>query len=267
MELRLMCILAHPDDECLGTGGILARYAVEGVETYLVTATRGEHGWWGDEKDYPGPEALGRVREAELRASAQALGLHEVSLLDYIDGELDQAEPAPAIAKIVGHIRRVKPHVVITFGPEGAYGHPDHIAISQFTAAALIAAADLAYRDSTSLSPHRVSKFYYMEDMQDLFEVYMSVFGDLVMHVDGVERRAFTWPRWAVTTRIDTAPYWQTVWQAVQCHRSQFPGYSKFERVSDEQHRVLWGSRTYYRVFSLVNGGRKVEQDLFEGLR
>jgi LmbE family N-acetylglucosaminyl deacetylase len=48
-----MCVLAHPDDECLGTGGILARYAAEGAETYLITATRGEHGWWGEEKDYP----------------------------------------------------------------------------------------------------------------------------------------------------------------------------------------------------------------------
>src|SRR5574341_1465404 len=136
--LKLMCVLAHPDDECLGTGGILARYEAEGVETYLVTATRGEHGWWGEEKDYPGPEALGQIREAELRASAQALGLREVNLLDYLDGALDQAGPAQAIAKIVGHLRRVRPHVVVTFGPEGAYGHPDHIAISQFTSAAIV---------------------------------------------------------------------------------------------------------------------------------
>jgi len=56
--LKLMCILAHPDDEPLGTGGILAKYGAEDVETYLITATRGEHGWMGDEKDDPGPEAL-----------------------------------------------------------------------------------------------------------------------------------------------------------------------------------------------------------------
>ncbi len=266
MELRLMCVLAHPDDESLGTGGILARYAAEGVGTYLITATRGEYGWWGDEKDYPGPEALGRIREAELRAAAQALGLREVNLLDYVDGKVDQAEPAQAIARIVAHLRRVKPHVVVTFGPEGAYGHPDHIAISQFTTAALLAAADPAYLDSTSSDTHRVSKFYYMEDLQDLFEVYVSVFGDMVMHIDGVERRPTTWPPWAVTTRIDTAAYWRTVWQAVSCHRSQLPGYSKLEGVSEEQHQVLWGSRTFYRALSLVNGGRKIETDLFEGL-
>ena len=64
--LRLMCVLAHPDDESLGMGGTLAKYAAEGIETYLVTATRGERGWFGDEKEYPGLEALGKIRGAEL---------------------------------------------------------------------------------------------------------------------------------------------------------------------------------------------------------
>ncbi len=267
MELRLMCVLAHPDDESLGTGGILARYAAEGVGTYLITATRGEYGWWGDEKDYPGPQALGQIREAELRASAQALALREVKLLDYIDGQLDQAEPAEAIAQIAGHVRRVKPHVVVTFGPEGAYGHPDHIAISQFTTAALMAAADPNYATSTPGEAHRVSKLYYMEEAKELLDVYVSVFGDLVMHVDGEERRPAAWPVWALTTRVDTAAYWRTVWQAVSCHRSQLPGYSKLEHLPEEQHTALWGSRSFYRAFSLVNGGRKIELDLFEGLR
>lgn len=71
--LRLMCILAHPDDESMGTGGILAKYAQEGVETYLVTATRGEHGWSGDITTYPGPKQFGQQREAELKAAAAIL--------------------------------------------------------------------------------------------------------------------------------------------------------------------------------------------------
>src|SRR5437660_2087592 len=117
-QLKLMCILAHPDDESLGTGGILARYAAEGVETYLITATRGERGWYGDEREHPGLDVLGRTREAELRAAAEVLGIREVHFLDYIDGDLDQAHPAEAIAKIVGHLRRVKPDVVVTFDAE-----------------------------------------------------------------------------------------------------------------------------------------------------
>ncbi len=268
--LKLMCILAHPDDESLGTGGTLAKYAAEGVETYLITATRGERGWFGDEKDDPGLAVLGQMREAELLAAAKALGLREVKFLDYVDGDLDQADPAEAVARIVGHLRRVRPHVVITFAPEGAYGHPDHIAISQFTTAAVVAAADPSQTRShglAPLAPHRVSKLYYMAWPKDKWAAYQSVFGDLVMHVDSMERRSVPWPDWAITTLIDTEAYWPTVWRAVSCHKTQLSAYSRLEHLPEEHHKGLWGSQEYYRAFSLVNGGRKCETDLFEGLR
>jgi LmbE family N-acetylglucosaminyl deacetylase len=265
--LKLMCVLAHPDDESLGTGGTLVKYAAEGVETYLVTATRGEHGWWGSEQDYPGPEALGRTREAELRAAAKALGLREVNFLDYVDGDLDQADPTEAVAKIVGHVRRVRPHVVITFGQEGVYGHPDHIAISQFTTAAIVAAADPNYTDPDHRPAHRASKLYYMAATKDFLAAYQTIFGDVVMHVDGVERRGTGWEEWAITTRLETEAHWRTVWQAVACHQSQLPGYSRMENLPEAQRRTVWGVQTYYRAFSLVNGGRAPETDLFAGLR
>jgi len=82
-KLRLMCVLAHPDDESLGTGGVLAKYAAEGIETYLVTATRGERGWFGSQQEYPGLEALGKRREAEL-VDAELLAPHCVSKLYYM---------------------------------------------------------------------------------------------------------------------------------------------------------------------------------------
>jgi hypothetical protein len=100
-----------------------------------------------------------------------------------------------------------------------------------------------------------------------MIDVYQSVFGDIVMPVDGVERRARGWEEWAITTQVATHAHWSTVWRAVACHHSQLPEYSKLEHLPPEQHEKLWGRRTYYRAFSLVNGGRKVEQDLFEGLR
>ncbi len=268
--LRLMVVAAHPDDESLGMGGTLAKYAAEGVETYLVTATRGEYGWFGDEKDNPGPEALGRLREAELLAAAEALGVREVKFLDYVDGHLDQADPAEAVAQIAGHLRRVRPHVVLTFDPNGAYGHPDHIAISQFTTAAVVAAADSDYALANGHAPlasHRVSKLYYMAWPTDKFAAYESVFGALVMNVDGVERRTSPWPNWAVTTFIDTAAYWPTVWRAVSCHKTQLVLYSHLEHLPEEHHRSLWGTQEYYRAFSTVNGGRQRETDLLAGLR
>ena len=266
-QLKLMCVLAHPDDESLGNGGILVKYAEEGVETYLVTATRGERGWFGDERDYPGLEALGKRRGTELLAAARVLGIRQVDFLDYIDGDLDQAPPAEAIAKIVGYVRRVKPDVVVTFGPDGAYGHPDHIAICQFTTAAIVEAANPTSLYQRDLAPHAVSKLYYMAPTLGLLVAYQAVFGDVVMHVDGVERRGIGWPEWAITSRIDTQAYRQTVWEAILCHESQLSVYRQLEHVSQDYQKELWDSQTYYRAFSLVNGGRRIEGDLFEGLR
>jgi len=266
-SLKLMCVLAHPDDETLGTGSTLAKYAAEGVQVDLVVATRGERGWSGDDEDFPGLQALGQTREAELRCAAEHLGIHQVDFLDYIDGDLDQANPAEAIGRIVRYIRQARPHVVLTFPPDGAYGHPDHIAISQFTTAAMVCAADPDYSGADHLPHHRVAKLYYMADSQALYDTYFGLFGDIRMKIDGVERQAVAWYDWAITTRIDGDRYWRTVWQAVKCHASQLPGFGDLSRITDDLHRLLWGERTYYRAFSLVNGGRSVETDFFTGLR
>jgi LmbE family N-acetylglucosaminyl deacetylase len=262
-----MCVMAHPDDETLGTASTVAKYAAEGVEVYLVTATRGERGWFGDDEDFPGLKALGKIREAELRCAARTLGIHQVDFLDYIDGDLDQANPAEAVGKIVNRVREVRPQVVITFSPDGAYGHPDHIAISQLTTAALVCAADPQYTDSSPAPHHRVPKLYYMADSQELFDTYFGLFGDIRMRIDGVERQGVAWHDWALTTRIDGKQHWQTVWQAVQCHNSQLPGFGDLTRITADLHERLWGERTYYRAYSLVNGGRRLENDLFEGIR
>ncbi len=265
-ELRLMCVLAHPDDESMGTGGILAKYADEGVATSLVCATRGERGWFGEADAYPGPDALGRIREAELLAAAEILGIRQVHFLDYVDGDLDQADPAEVVPKIARLIQEIRPHVVVTFAADGAYGHPDHIAISQFATAACVAAA-AASPGPASGSAHRVAKLYYMEAGTELAAAWGETVGDIFMDVDGVQRRPVAWPDWATTTRIDCGLYWQTVRDAVRCHRSQLASLNDFEAMSDDLHRRLWSTQEFYRAYSLVNGGRAVEDDLFVGLR
>src|SRR5258705_1824531 len=107
---RLMAVLAHPDDESLGVGGTLAKYASEGIEVFLVTATRGDRGRYRglalDDPEHPGSSALATIRETELRAAASVLGLREVSVLDYGDQQLDRAKPREAIGAIVQHLRR-----------------------------------------------------------------------------------------------------------------------------------------------------------------
>lgn len=262
---RLMCIFAHPDDESLGVGGILAKYAATSIETSLVTATRGQRGWTGPDDEYPGPDVLGEIRTAELEAAAAVLQLGELSVMGYMDGELDQVDPAEIIARLVGHLRRFRPQVVVTFDPHGSYGHPDHIAISQFATAAIVAAADAGYLPQAG-HPHRVSKFYYMASTRAGMLAYQAAFGDLVMKIDGVERRDVSWEDWAITTKIDTRAYWRQVWQAVSCHHSQLPAYAALGQLPDESQAKLWGTQYFYRAFSLVNGGRQLETDLFAGL-
>jgi len=253
-----MCVLAHPDDESLGTGGTLATYAAEGAETYLVTATRGERGRFGDSADRPTDDVVGKTREAELRAAAQELGVREVIVLGYPDGGLDAVAPAIAQDAIAEQLCRVQPHVVITFGPEGAYGHPDHIAISQLTTAAVVRAAARG---------HQVSKLYYIAWSASTWAPYQAALKKLVSMVDGVERQVVPKPDWEVTTRIDTQAVWPSVWRAVQCHRTQMSIYATLAALPPEHHRALWGVQEFYRAFSLVNGGRARESDLFEGLR
>jgi LmbE family N-acetylglucosaminyl deacetylase len=272
-SLRLLAVLAHPDDESLGVGGILAKYAAEGVETALITATHGQAGRFrgvkeGESPEHPGREALARIRETELRAAAAVLGVRDLTLLGYVDGLLDQADARDVVGRVAGEMRRLRPHVVVTFGPEGGYGHPDHIAISQFALAAVVAAADpAAGLPGPARPPHAAAKFYYMASPQDAWDAYQWAFKTLTSHVDGEERTARPWPEWAITTAVDTRAHWPTIWKAASCHDSQIGSYQRLRELSPERHEALWGRQTFYRVFSTVNGGRRRETDLFEGLR
>ena len=257
MTRRLLCVLAHPDDESLGTGGTLAKYAAEGVDTYLLTATRGEHGRFGTIAERPVDAVVGQTRETELREAARELGVHEVIVLGYPDGGVDAVAPAIAQEAIAEQIRRIRPQVVVTFGPDGAYGHPDHIAVSQLTTAAVIRATDRNYA---------VSKLYYMAWTASVWAEYQAALKRLISKVDGVERQVDPAPEWEITTRLDTSAVWPTVWRAVQCHQTQMSVYANLTQLSPERHRALWGVQEYYRAFSLVNGSRARESDLFEGL-
>lgn len=266
-QLRLMCIFAHPDDETLGAGGILAKYAAEGIETYLITATRGERGWAGKPEHRPSMAELGRIRESELRCAASVLGIREVIFLETIDGEVDQADPGEIIARIAEHIRRVCPQVVVTMDPQGVYGHPDHIAVGQFALGAIVAAGS-ALTGASDLQPHLVSKLYLVSETQATIDGFSDTFGSpMGMTVDGEERRASGWPGWAVSAEVDASAYWDTVVRALACHKTQINDLAAFAAMPHKHSPAVWGIRSFYRAYSLVNGGRAKEDDLFAGLR
>lgn len=266
--LRLMCVVAHPDDESLGFGGTLARYAAEGVEVSIVAGTRGERGRYGDGTEpHPGPDELGRIRERELRAASGALGVRHVRFLDYRDGELDQADPVEAGERVAACIRELRPQVLLTFDPFGVYGHPDHVAISQLSLSGAMRAASPGPVDGGPDEPHQVQKMYYHAWTDPVRDRYQHVFKALRITVDGEVRPSVTWPAWSVTTVTPAHDHWESVWEAVRCHRTQIAQYGDISELTPDDHRELWGPQEYYRVFSLVNGGRRQEEDLFEGLR
>lgn len=265
MTHRLMCIFAHPDDETLGMGATLAKYAAAGVEIRLVCATRGQRGW-AMRAPNPGIEQVGIIREGELRSAVTTLGLpwQNVTLLDYIDGELDRAHPPTITAQIEQLIRQHRPEVIITFGPDGIYGHPDHIAIGQYALAAALQAAQPAAPGS--LPPHSVGKAYYMVDNPDSCAWMQEKWPGLGIDVAGERRLLRCWPDWAISAKIDASAYAAVCLNALRCHRSQIETDPALSQMREEDMRLLGGTGAFVRVFSRVSGGSALETDLFAGL-
>jgi N-acetylglucosamine malate deacetylase 2 len=127
----LIVILAHPDDETFPMGGTLAKAAAEGKRVHLITATRGERGISGKRA-----AETAVLREAELRRACAELGVQQLTFLDYVDGTLANIPDSAGAARLLELMRQSRPDVVVTFGPDGISGHPDHLAVYRWTTAA-----------------------------------------------------------------------------------------------------------------------------------
>ncbi len=129
----ILGVFAHPDDETSGAGATFTKYAREGVEVYVATATRGEQGALGSGGLAIAREKLPAVREGELRTVLQMYGAHPPILLGYKDQELMNVDFEELVKGIAAVMAQVKPDVVITFGPLGISRHDDHISIHKAT--------------------------------------------------------------------------------------------------------------------------------------
>lgn len=148
-----MAVHAHPDDECFGTGGVLACYSRRGLRTVLVTCTRGEAGEIAD-PELATPETLAEVRAQELAESVRILGISRAAQLGYRDsgmvGTADNEHPASfhqadleeATGRLVALVRQERPDVLVSYDERGGYGHPDHVKAHLVTVAAFHAAGD-----------------------------------------------------------------------------------------------------------------------------
>jgi LmbE family N-acetylglucosaminyl deacetylase len=286
-RLALMAVFAHPDDESFGSGGTLARYGADpDVRVVLVCATRGEAGEISDPA-LSSKEKLGEVREAELRCACQVLGIDALHLLGYRDSgmagppenqhprALARADFDEAVGRIVAHIRREKPDVVVTFDETGGYGHPDHIAVHHFTTAAFVAAADPArYPEQieAGLEPHQARKLYYTAIPNRFFRAVAAKMEKLGIELPERYRKRLesseSWglPDEACTTDVYVQDFWDTKQKAVQCHATQLNPDSIFALLPPGIMRELqaWECFQLAQSYAGEDGG---VHDLLAGLR
>jgi LmbE family N-acetylglucosaminyl deacetylase len=267
--LTLMAVHAHPDDEVISTGGLLARSAAEGIRTVLVTCTNGEQGD-GPGGVKPGEEghneaAVRTLRLEELKTSAAILGIEHVELLGYHDSGMEgwdanhAAEAfwnvpiAESTAKLITLMEHYRPDVVVTYDDSGAYGHPDHIQANRITVAAVEASGI-------------PQKFYYTaipkSGLREMF-AFLKESGIEAPGMDFDNPPDFGVPDELITTVIEVAPYAKQKVKALEAHASQGENIF-FLRMPEDVQQMVFGKESFIRI---KGDGPLPEDDLFSGLR
>lgn len=270
-KLSLLAVFAHPDDESFPTGGALARYGREGVAVSLVCATRGEAGEISDPA-LATPQTLGQVREEELRRACTVLGVTHLRFLDYVDGTLPEVDRHEAEGKVVRAIRELRPQVVLTWGPEGGYGHPDHIAVHEWATAAFKTAGDsTAFPEQIreGLVPWAPLKLYNLAMPRERFQRIGDIARQLAQITawDNRDWSTFGVPEVRITTCVDVAPYIDTKLEAIASHQTQFSPNHPYAVLPRDLIGEFFQEECYVLAESRVTtpGGR--EDDLFQGIR
>lgn len=243
--LRLLCVTAHPDDEAGGFGGTLRLYADRGVETHLICLTPGQAATHrgGARSD----AELAEIRRRELVASCKLLKISHAEVLDYPDAGLDRVDFYSATAALAEGMRRIRPQVVLTIGPEGAItAHPDHTMVSLLTTAAYQWAGRsnrFPEHLQQGLAPHRAQKLYYATALFTL-----------------PDRQPVSLA--PVTAIVDIGQYLETKIQAFKQHTSQAPLFPIFERAVRQRGTL----ETFHLAATTTPQEIERETDLFAGV-
>jgi LmbE family N-acetylglucosaminyl deacetylase len=280
---RLLAVLAHPDDESFGMGGTLAWYAECGAEVSLVCATRGEVGVV-DEHYLAGYASIAERRVAELQCAVERLGLTNVFVLGYRDsgmpGTPDNEHPqslvaAPqeeVVAQVTQYIRRLRPHVVLTFDPIGGYRHPDHIAIQQATVQAFHAAADPSvYADDLPpYQPHKLYFHVFPRRFLRLLVRVMPLFGKDPTRFgrnEDIDLASIALEDFPTHAVVDYHTVHQRKVEAGRCHASQGGGSGLLRGLFGWIFRLTGSSDRdmFMRAYPPPVSGH-MERDLFEGI-
>ena len=275
----LLSFHAHPDDEVIQTGGILAQAAADGRPTMVLTATDGAE---GEVHNYDDPEEvktrLAQVRAGEMADAMAILGVGEQHFLGYRDSGMMgedsnfhpncfwQADFDAAVGRVIGHIRRFRPDVMTIYDPYGGYGHPDHIQVHRVGLAALWAAMDQArYQLGPDEEPWMVPKVYWSSwprSRRRKFAEIRLAAGEITQEEYDLATVSGTPDE--LLTAIDTSRWVDVKLKALRAHRSQIPDDWFMLRVDEEMRGEVVGLETFYRVHSSVDVDD--DGDVFAGL-
>jgi LmbE family N-acetylglucosaminyl deacetylase len=280
---RLLVAFAHPDDESFGPAGTIIHYASNGVAVHYVCATRGEAGDV-DLELLDGYDSVADLRTAELQCAARFLGLAGLHILDYCDSGMENAPenqnsaslmqaPLEEVAeKITRLVREIQPQVVLTHDPTGGYFHPDHIKVHQAATLAFHAAGNpdrFPDQVANGLLPYQPQKLYYTAFPRGLMKLLVRMLPLLGQNPEAFGRnkdiniKRIAEIDQAVTTKIETKPYYEARQQAARCHASQTGGSGG--RVTGLFLKWLSRADRFTRAVPPFEN-RKVERDLFAGL-
>ncbi|MFD7862344.1 N-acetyl-1-D-myo-inositol-2-amino-2-deoxy-alpha-D-glucopyranoside deacetylase [Streptomyces sp. NPDC059783] len=287
---RLLLVHAHPDDESINNGATMARYAAEGARVTLVTCTLGEEG----EVIPPGlahltadrDDSLGPYRSGELAAAMKELGVTDHRFLGgagrYRDSGMMDTPPnhrpgafwSASLDEAAGHlvdvIREVRPQVLVTYDPDGGYGHPDHIQAHRVATRAAELAADPAHRPGSG-APHTIAKIYWNRVPRTVAEEGfarlraadpapfpgVAAVGDVPGVVDDA----------LITTEIDAGAYGGAKAAAMRAHATQITVDGPWFALSNDLGQPLFTTE-YYELAGGTPGspdGAR-ETDLFAGV-
>jgi LmbE family N-acetylglucosaminyl deacetylase len=245
----LVCFHAHPDDECIGTGGVLAKAKAEGHRTVLVYGTKGEHGEV-QEGFLADGETLEARRELEVHSAADILGVDRVEFLGYVDsgmigtpeneaaGSFWQADVDVAAAKLAEILVDEKADVLTCYDEIGGYGHPDHIQVHRVG----LRAGELAGTPKVfQMTINRTRLLAMMaEGRQAMEEAGIDV-------PDFDEREGFGMPEEVITCAVDVSAYTAVKREAMQAHASQIGPEHFMLTMPDDAFASAFGTEWFIR--------------------
>ena len=269
-ELSLMVVHAHPDDESIGTGGILAKYSAEGIRTVLVYGTRGEVGEILNPDFVPPSPGLKieDIRTLELEKALKVLGVESVHFLGYRDSGIAgspenhhpqafaEANMREVTGRLVDIIRREHPHVIVTYNERGFYGHPDHIMANRVTLQAFRTADDTEFECKNGLKPWHPNKLYYIAAPITRLRMInrLALERGEKPHFDP---EVLGTPEDEITTIIDVREYLPQKLEAINCHQSQIGPNSFFRNLPNKYRDEALG----YEYFSCVKGCNTIDRE------